>query len=266
MTYCVAISVNAGMVFCSDSRTNAGIDQVSTYSKMYRFGIDGERQFVILSAGNLATTQATLHRVRRDIKERKSESLLTVQSMGEAAEYLGALSRSEQEKHQAPAEGKKSTGFEASFIIGGQIVGARHRIMLVYPEGNHITSSKDTPYLQIGESKYGKPILDRILTPDLNLDTCALCALVSMDSTMRSNISVGPPIETLIYQADSLHLDQPLKFQEDSEFLREVKRSWDLRLKEAFRKMPPFAWASTWDKQGRGPAEDSENDSDYNES
>jgi len=264
MTYCVAISVNAGMVFCSDSRTNAGIDQVSTYSKMYRFGIDGERQFVILSAGNLATSQATLHRVRRDIKERNSESLLNVQSMGEAAEYLGSISRSEQEKHLSMVQGK-ANGFEASFIIGGQIAGARHRIMLVYPEGNHITSSKDTPYLQIGESKYGKPILDRILKPDLNLDTCALCALVSMDSTMRSNISVGPPIETLIYQADSLHLEQPLKFQEDSEFLREVKRSWDERLKDAFRQMPPFAWASTWDKQRSGPPRDNEIDSDYNE-
>jgi putative proteasome-type protease len=124
--------------------------------------------------------------------------------------------------------------------------------MLVYPEGNHITSSKDTPYLQIGESKYGKPILDRILTPDLNLDTCALCALVSMDSTMRSNLSVGPPIETLVYRTDTLTLNEPLRFNEDSEFLRELKRSWDQRLKDAFRQMPPFAWASRWDKSSDG--------------
>jgi len=260
MTYCVAISVDAGMVFCSDSRTNAGIDQISTYSKMDRFGIDGERQFVILSSGNLATSQATIHRIRRDIKEHASESLLTVRTLGEAAGYLGTISRSEQDRHRSDGA---SSGFEASFIIGGQIAGKRHRIMLVYPEGNHITTSRDTPYLQIGESKYGKPILDRILTPDLNLDTCALCALVSMDSTMRSNISVGPPIETLVYQADSLLLDKPLRFQEDSEFLRELKRSWDQRLKDAFRQMPPFAWASTWDRQARDNAD---HEADYNES
>lgn len=247
------------MVFCSDSRTNAGIDQISTYSKMYRFGVDGERQFVILTAGNLATSQATIHRVRRDIKEHAEESLLTVDSLGEAAEYLGNISRTEQDKHRGTGTG---SNFEASFIIGGQIAGKRHRIMLVYPEGNHITSSKDTPYLQIGESKYGKPILDRILTPDLNLDTCALCALVSMDSTMRSNISVGPPIETLVYQTGSLRLEKPLKFQEDSEFLRELKRSWDQRLKEAFRQMPPFAWASTWENQARRT---SDYEADYNE-
>ncbi|MDX1490632.1 MAG: peptidase [Pseudohongiellaceae bacterium] len=244
MTYCVAIAVDAGMVFCSDSRTNAGIDQVSTYSKMYRFGVEGQRQFVILSAGNLATTQATISQIKRDIKERANTSLLTVESISDAAEYLGSISLSQQEKHAKVG----NTSFEASFIIGGQIAGSKHRIMLVYPEGNHITSSKDTPYLQIGESKYGKPILDRILTPELNLDTCALCALVSMDSTMRSNLSVGPPIETLVYRTDTLACNEPLRLEEGSEFLRELKRSWDQRLKDAFRQMPPFAWASGWDK------------------
>ncbi|MEX1197569.1 MAG: peptidase [Pseudohongiellaceae bacterium] len=251
MTYCVAIAVDAGIVFCSDSRTNAGVDQVRTYSKMYRFGVDNERQFIILSAGNLATTQACINHIKRDIRQQAPTSLLTVQSLGEAAEYLGTISRNEQEKHEG-----KGSGFEASFIIGGQVAGARHRIMLVYPEGNHITSSRDTPYLQIGESKYGKPILDRILSRDLNLDTCALCALVSMDSTMRSNLGVGPPIETLIYKADSLTLGEPLRFDEDSEFLREVKRNWDLRLKEAFRQMPPFAWASSWDRNAKSHSDE----------
>lgn len=253
MTYCVAIAVDAGLVFCSDSRTNAGIDQVSTYSKMHRFGVDGQRQFVIMSAGNLGTTQATINRIKRDIKERATQSLLTVESISEAAEYVGSISRAEQEKHAG-----RTGGFEASFIVGGQIAGKKHRIMLVYPEGNHITSSHDTPYLQIGESKYGKPILDRILTRDLNLDTCALCALVSMDSTMRSNLSVGPPIEILVYRTDTLSLESPLRLEEDSEFLREVKRSWDQRLKEAFRQMPPFAWAAGWEKQAGRAVNDSE--------
>lgn len=243
MTYCVAVAVDAGIVYCSDSRTNAGIDQVSTYSKMYRFGIDGQRQFIILSAGNLATTQATISQIKRDIKERANTSLLTVESINDAADYVGTISQAQQEKHA-----NAGASFEASFIVGGQIAGSKHRIMLVYPQGNHITSSKDTPYLQIGESKYGKPILDRILTPELNLDTCALCAMVSMDSTMRSNLSVGPPIETLVYRTDTLMSNEPLRFDEGSEFLRELKRSWDQGLKDAFRQMPPFAWASGWDK------------------
>jgi putative proteasome-type protease len=121
-------------------------------------------------------------------------------------------------------------------------------VTLIYPEGNHITSSKGTPYLQIGESKYGKPILDRIITTDTSLDTAALCALVSMDSTMQSNLTVGPPIELLIYETNSFSLKNRIRFDEDSEFLRDLKKSWHNRLKEAFRQLPPVAWASNWSK------------------
>jgi len=234
------------MVFCSDSLTNAGIDQVSTYSKMFRFGIDGERQFVILTAGNLATSQATIAKIKTDIKQQAEINLLNMDSIEDAADYIGDLSRIQQEKRTI--EGKK---FEASFIIGGQIGDARHEIIMVYPEGNHITTSRDTPYLQIGESKYGKPILDRILTPELDLDTCALCALVSMDSTLRSNLSVGPPIEAILYPTDSLSIDNYHRFDADSDFLRGLQRSWDQLLKNAFRQLPPLSWATNWDKSGR---------------
>ena len=247
MTYCVAVSVDAGMVFCSDSLTNAGIDQVSTYSKMFRFGIEGEKHFVILTAGNLATSQATIAKVKSDIKQNAEHNLLTMNSVEDAADYIGDISREQQDKRAV--EGKN---FEASFIIGGQIRGSKHEIIMIYPEGNHITTSKDTNYLQIGESKYGKPILDRILSPELNLDTCAMCAMVSMDSTMRSNLSVGPPVELLIICADDLSAHEPLRFEEDSDFLRDLKRNWDERLKEAFRQMPPMAWAANWDKSDRG--------------
>lgn len=246
MTYCVAVSVNAGMVFVSDSRTNAGVDQISTYSKMFRFGIDGDRQFVILTAGNLATSQATIAKVKSDIKQKAQQNLFTFDSVEDAADYLGDISREQQEKRSV--DGKI---FPASFIIGGQIAGSKHSIILVYPEGNHITTSADTPYLQIGESKYGKPILDRILTPDLNLDTCTMTALVSMDSTMKSNLTVGPPIEALVYMKDSLVLETPHRFEADSDFLRDLSRSWDQRLKEAFRQMPPLSWAANWDKSSR---------------
>ncbi|MFT4861720.1 MAG: putative proteasome-type protease [Pseudohongiellaceae bacterium] len=246
MTYCVAISVNAGMVFVSDSRTNAGVDQISTYSKMFRFGRDGDRQFVILTAGNLATSQATIAKVKIDIKQNAETNLFKFDSVEDAADYLGDISREQQEKRAV--NGSK---FQASFIIGGQITGSKHSIILVYPEGNHITTSSDTPYLQIGESKYGKPILDRILTPELNLDTSAMTALVSMDSTMKSNLTVGPPIEALVYIKDSFVLDKPHRFEADSDFLRDLSRSWDQRLKEAFRQMPPLSWAANWDKSGR---------------
>tara|TARA_R110002073_G_scaffold244431_5_gene406460 strand:- start:520 stop:1278 length:759 start_codon:yes stop_codon:yes gene_type:complete len=246
MTYCVAVSVNEGLVFCSDSLTNAGIDQVSTYSKMFRFGIDGERQFVIVSAGNLATTQATIAAIKTDIKKKADVNLMNIESLEEAADYVGDISREQQEKRIVA--GKK---FEASFIIGGQIGSGKHEAILVYPEGNHITTSKDTPYLQIGESKYGKPILDRILQPDLDLDTCAMCALVSMDSTLRSNLSVGPPIEMLIYSSGSLTATNYHRFEADSEFLRDLKKSWDQLLKDAFLRMPPLTWATNWDKSSR---------------
>ncbi|WP_341936490.1 peptidase [Marinimicrobium sp. C2-29] len=238
MTYCLAINTENGLVFCSDSRTNAGVDQVSTYSKMYRFGVEGERQFMVLSAGNLATTQAVVSRLKKDVKEEAEVSLLTVESMSDAAEYLGEVNRAQQEKH---SDNNGSKGFEASFIIGGQVRGDKPRVMMVYPAGNHITTSKDTRYLQIGESKYGKPILDRILTAKTDLHTAALCALVSMDSTMRSNLTVGPPIELIIYEKDSFSI-QHNRFDEDDEYLRELKKAWDARLVEAFVKLPPIVW------------------------
>ncbi len=240
MTYCVAISVAAGMVFCSDSRTNAGVDQVSTYSKMFRFELGPERQFVVLTAGNLATTQSTMAQLKKDLRQQSMVNLNTVMSVGDAADYLGEVSKSVQDRH-----GLGGQGFQASFILGGQIAGMDHRIVLIYPEGNHITSSKDTPYLQIGESKYGKPILDRILNLDTPLETCALCALVSMDSTMRSNLSVGPPIELQMYRANSFQLQPYYRLDDNSDYLREVKRNWDTRLKEAFNMMPPLESAVT---------------------
>lgn len=236
MTYCMAISVKAGMVFCSDSRTNAGVDQVSTYSKMFRFDLGPERQFVVLTAGNLATTQATVAQLRKDIRQNAPINLNTVMSVGDAADYLGEVSRMQQEKHAGQ-------GFQASFLLGGQIQGSDHRIVMVYPEGNHITSSKDTPYLQIGESKYGKPILDRILTPDTSLETAALCALVSMDATMRSNLTVGPPIEVLLYPTNGFNTSRYFRFDGDSDYLRELKKGWDNGLRQAFNMLPTLDWS-----------------------
>lgn len=234
MTYCVAIKVNAGLVFCSDSRTNAGMDQVSAYSKMYQFGVQGKRQLVINSAGNLATTQSVITRIRKHIKEGANVSLEKVKSIHEAADYVGEISVAIQEKH---AQHNSNVSFEASFLLGGQIGPDEPEITLIYPQGNHITSSDQTPYLQIGESKYGKPILDRILRPDIPLDSAALCAMVSMDSTMRSNLTVGPPIELMVYATDSGVLKHS-SFAADNEYLRNLTKSWDHQIVQAFSQLP----------------------------
>ncbi len=244
MTYCVAITMDAGLVFCSDSRTNAGVDQVSTYGKMYHFSVAGEREFVILSAGNLATTQAVVSQVKRDIRDNAATSLKTVPDISEAASYLGEINRLEQDKHTSVGGPNGGMSFEASFIIGGQIAGDKPRLAMIYPQGNHITTSKDTPYLQIGESKYGKPILDRILTAKTSLENAARCALVSMDSTMRSNLTVGPPIELGVYNADSFAL-QRFRFDDDDDYLRELKKAWDQYLNEAFDRLPPLNWGDS---------------------
>lgn len=243
MTYCVAVKLKTGMVFVSDSRTNAGVDNVSSYSKMYSFGVPGERQFVLMASGNLATTQAVMMQIKRDIKQNVMPNLMTVENISDAAEYIGMTSRAQQEK----ITHANGANFEANFIIGGQIKGHKHACYMVYPQGNYITTSLDTPYLQIGEEKYGKPILDRIIKPGSSLETAAMCALVSMDSTMRSNLTVGPPIELTIYDMDSFQPGRYYRFDEDSEYFREMHRTWDKLLKEAFKKLPPVAWSNNWD-------------------
>jgi len=236
LTYCLAITVDKGLIFASDSRTNAGVDQISTFSKMHRFLGDGERMVTILSAGNLATTQAVLRQVRRDLESKSSRNLKTVDSLAEAAEYVGELSLEQQRKHRTATEGSFSP--DASFILGGQIAGREPQIFQIYAEGNHIRATPETPYLQIGEIKYGKPILDRIISAGTPLEDAARCALVSVDSTMRSNITVGPPIEVLIYEADSLRSGQYIVLKEDDPYLRELRQRWQESLRSAFESLP----------------------------
>ena len=236
MTYCLAIHVNAGLVLISDSRTNAGVDSVSTHSKMRIFGVPGDRQFILCCSGNLATTQGVFAQIERDFRDAAKTSLKTVKNVSEAATYVGALSRKEQEKTPG------GHVFEASFLVAGEVWGARCRTYMVYPEGNFIESSNQVPYLQIGESKYGKPILDRVVTMDSSLDQAALCALVSMDGTMRSNLTVAPPIEIVAYTAGSLQPGRYRRFEEDDDYLRDVKRNWNKEIKIAFARLPVIDW------------------------
>ncbi len=242
MTYCLAIAVDKGMVFVSDSRTNAGADMVSVHSKMYGYGIPGEGQITLLNSGNLATSQAVNSRIRKDIRKNAEENIHNLEHLTDVAEYVGRLSWEEQQKSAGT-----DINAESFFILGGQIGDARPAVYMVYPQGNYISTSADTPYLQIGETKYGKPILDRILNPRVSLETAGMCALVSMDSTMRSNVTVGPPIELSIYETGSLQPGRYYRFDEDSEYLRQLKKDWDKLLKAAFKKLPPVAWSATWD-------------------
>jgi len=241
MTYCLAVTVNHGLVFASDSRTNAGVDQLSTYSKMFRFEDPGNRVFVLLTAGNLATSQAVVSHLRRDIKQKKEPNLNTVEHISEAAEYVGQVSLVQQHKPLAAAAGA-NLDTSASFILGGQIGEARHKIFMIYPQGNYISATDETPYQQIGEVKYGKPILDRIINPETPLEEAAMCALVSMDSTMRSNATVGPPIEVLLYTNNRLRLDCHVVFGADDPYLVGIKAAWEAALKESFSSLPRYDW------------------------
>jgi putative proteasome-type protease len=236
MTYCIAVSVKDGLVLTSDSRTNAGIDNVSVHCKMHSLPTFNDRKIVLLSAGNLATTQAVLDQMRRDIKDCTALNLNTVRYLSEAAEYLGHVSLEKQRRHANTGQ----NGFypAATFLLAGQIGNEPHAAYLIYPEGNYITTSTQTPYLQIGENKYGKPVLDRFLKIDTTLDEAARCSLISMDSTIRSNASVGPPVDLLIYRKDSLMLNNYYSFQEDDEYLIQMRRIWQEKLSEGFAAMP----------------------------
>ena len=240
MTYCLAINVNDGLILCSDSRTNAGTDNVSIYSKMFTFKWPGERVFFLLSAGNLATTQAVVKKLNGDMPSGMVPNLSTVATIHEAADYLGLISTQIQKAHAG--RDTASTSFEATFIIGGQIGSQPPEIYMVYPQGNYIHESAEHPFLQIGEIKYGKPILDRVIKREVALEPAARCALVSMNSTIRSNLTVGPPVELMIYQRDSLIAGKRLYYREDDPFFRELSETWAKGLSNALESLPHFAW------------------------
>jgi putative proteasome-type protease len=242
MTYCLAISLDAGLVLASDSRTHGGVDYVRTHSKMHVFGTRSDRLFVLLSAGNLATTQAVVNRIHRDIYDPDAAmSLNTCRYLFEAADYVGEISFQVQQRH---AEVLQKSGFnpEASFILGGQIAPQPHGIFMLYAQGNHICASPETPYLQIGESKYGKPILDRVIEPGLSLEDAARCALLSLDSTMRSNISVGPPVELLIYRAGTLVPSRRVSYDLTTPYYASLREQWHQGLNSVFKGLPAFEW------------------------
>ena len=242
MTYCLALKLREGLVFASDSRTTAGVDYISTYRKMHTFQPSADRLIVLLTSGNLATTQEVLDNLRRDLAAPEvAENFATVAYLFEAARYLGKVLAAVVEQH---AGALKASGADAraSLILGGQIAGQPPELYLVYPEGNYVAATEETPFLQLGEFKYGKPILSRIASPELSLDEGARLALISFDAAMKSNLSVGPPVELAIYARDTLEVAHHLSLDEDSEFLRSLCRRWNEQLKDAFRQLPRFEW------------------------
>jgi putative proteasome-type protease len=241
MTYCVGTLLNAGMVFASDSRTNAGVDQIARFSKMKVFAQEGERVIVTLSSGNLSITQNALNIM--ELKARKGDAQRTVMnatSMYEVAELIGGSLREIRHRDGAYLQQSNVDG-SASFIVGGQIRGEPQRLFNVYTEGNFI-EAHETPYFQIGEHKYGKPVLDRVITPGTGLLEATKCILVSFDSTMRSNVSVGLPIDLLIYNHDSLRVGCQRYIDEGDDYFTMIHKQWGEGLRRVFAQLPNPDW------------------------
>lgn len=242
MTYCLAIHVNKGVVFASDSRTNAGVDNVASHSKMSTFNFPGDRSICLLTSGSLATSQAVINKITSDLNDDKAAfSLLKATEMHEIADYVGRVNQEQQARHEA-AMTKSSLSSASSFIVGGQIADKPCDIFLVYPQGNYIKASFETPYLQIGETKYGKPILDRGIMANTSLEDAARCALVSIDSTIRSNISVAPPIELAIHTNNDFSGFYQTIFNVNSPMYKSLQKQWNDGLKRAFKRLPRFDW------------------------
>lgn len=260
MTYCVAFQLDEGLVFASDCRTNAGVDYISSYSKMHIFQPAPDRLFVMMAAGNLGTTHAVVNRIRRDFDNPKQPQpdradaradskhagedrpdLLSARYVFEAADYIGRVSVAVQANHATSLREAGATG-EASFILGGQITGQPQGLFLIYPQGNAVMATRETPFLQIGESKYGKPPLDYIGHAGLSLEDAARLCLVSQIVTRRSNLTVGPPFELAMVPRDSMKVSRRIKLDKDAPELTRAMETWSRSMQETLKRLPRFNW------------------------
>jgi putative proteasome-type protease len=248
MTYCVGVKLDAGLVFLSDSRTNAGLDQISTFRKMIVYEKAGDRFMVMLSAGNLSISQS----VREILQVEKLDSgdpsgntppitIWNATSMYDAVRVLGSAVRRVYDQ-DGPSLKQSGVDFNATMIFGGQIAGEAMRLFLVYSAGNFIEATRETCYFQVGESKYGKPVLDRMITPATPLDEAAKCALVSMDSTLKSNLSVGLPLDLLVYEAGRLQTQQIVCIDEHNPYFHMIRSTWGQKLRQVFEAIDDPHW------------------------
>ncbi len=244
MTYCVAINVEEGLVLLSDTRTNAGVDNISRFRKMFTWDVPGERAVAIMTSGNLSITQGVLSRLQSDIDRDDGgdpvETLLNCTTLYRAAELVGDAMRAMRDRN-AGAITAQGASAGASIILAGQRKGGRPRIFLIYSAGNFIEATRDSPYLQVGEHKYGKPILDRVITPATSLEDAIKAAVVSMDSTLRSNLSVGMPLDLTVIRRDSCAFDVRRRIEQGDTQFAEISAAWSDALRHAFAALPPFA-------------------------
>jgi putative proteasome-type protease len=242
MTYCVGLLVDTGLVMLSDSRTNAGVDQINTFRKMTAFQKARDRVLVLMCAGNLAITQAVVNLLQEPSEDPEEPTrLFRANNMFAAARVVGDAMR---EIYKRDAEDLKEHGheFNCTFILGGQINGEEPRLFHIYAAGNFIECSVDTPYFQIGESKYGKPIIDRVISRSSSIAQAAKCALISMDSTIRSNLSVGTPLDLAIIRRDEFRLATHISIDNDNEYFKMIRTRWGFALQEVFSELPNPNW------------------------
>ena len=241
MTYCVGMRLDRGLVFMSDTRTNAGLDNISTFRKMFSWSRPGERQITLMTAGNLATTQSVVSLLdeRTKAPEDRSPSILEVPTMFQAARLVGTTLRDVVQSNAVGGQ-EADTSFGATMILGGQIKGGDQQLFMIYPEGNFLEASLDTPYFQIGETKYGKPILVRAYDPDMTFEDAIKLLLVSFDSTIKANLSVGLPLDMQIYEKDSCLTGATQRITADDTYYKSISSGWGDALKTAFDSLPDF--------------------------
>lgn len=244
MTYGVGIKLDRGLIFMSDTRTNAGLDNISTFKKMKTWAVPGDRVIVLLAAGNLATTQAVVSLLDERMKApaERSSGLFEVPSMFQAAKLIGDTVKDV--IASSSSNGQNAEAFGASFILGGQIRGGQPRLFYIYPEGNFIESTDDTPFFQIGEHKYGKPILVRAYHPSMRFEDAVKLLLVSFDSTLKANLSVGLPLDMQVYETDSFEVGVSQRFEASDPYYLTVTESWSEALKSALEQLPTFTFSS----------------------
>ncbi len=245
MTYCVGVLLNDGIVLGSDSRTHAGVDDFASFCKMTVFEKPGDRVLVLLSSGSLAGTQAVISVLTQNAAgEGDSDgppSLMKAQTMFDVACIVSDAMRAI-ERRDKPYLEKNALTFNASFILGGQIRGEPMRLFRIYAEGNFIEAGAGTPFFQTGEAKYGKPIIDRVIAPSTGLSDAAKCVLVSFDSTMRSNLSVGMPIDLICYERDSLEVRKRRRFEQGDPYFGALSKKWSEGVRAAFKELPDPLW------------------------
>ena len=238
MTYCVGLKLEEGLLFASDSRTHAGVDNYASFCKMTVFERPKERVIVMLSSGSLAGTQAVISVLQRRIESAR-ENILDAPTLFDVATRIADAMR-EIDRRDSPHMGGQS--FNASFIMGGQIKGRPMQLFRIYAEGNFIEAGTDTPFFQTGEAKYGKPIIDRVITPRTSIADGVKCLLISFDSTMRSNLSVGMPIDLLCYERDSLNAGKRRRFESGDEHFNAIRAQWGAGTRQVFKQLPELGW------------------------